>query len=161
MPQKLGITVGFTKHSYCMKKLMWMIDVDHVTRNNHRKYTNDYSLLQHSNVQWLCCRCQTLTFRSFKTSPSFYEPVANENITPESLSPTFNPLFTSSPKSHHQTTDNPAERSNTSPNYSKKAKSTKSSSRSSSFDIPQKKNLRVMSVNCYRTVVVLSTKEPI
>jgi hypothetical protein len=38
--------------------------------------TKDYSLLQRSNVQWLCCRCQTLnissfTFRSFEISQSF------------------------------------------------------------------------------------------
>lgn len=43
-----------------------------------------YSLLQHSNVQWVCCRCHTLnvssfTFRSIKMSPSFHAPIANEN----------------------------------------------------------------------------------
>ena len=57
--------------------------------------TKDYSLLQRSNVQWLYCRCQTInissfTFRSIEISPRFYEPITNENITPETLSPTFN-----------------------------------------------------------------------
>ena len=59
------------------------------------------------NAQCLCCRCQTMsissfTFQSFEISPSFYEPMANEDITLESLSPTFNPLFTGSHKSTDQ-----------------------------------------------------------
>ena len=80
----------------------------------------DYSLLQRSNVQWLCCRCQTLnissfTFRSFEIPPSFYEPIGNENIwiTFESVSATFNPLFTRSPKStDHHMSENRTRRSN-------------------------------------------------
>ena len=116
--------------------------------------TKDYSLLQRSNVQWLCCRCQTLnipnfTFRSFEISPTFYEPIANENITLESLSPTFNLLFTSSPKStDRHMSENPARRSNNSSHSSNKAKFTSSRTSSSAFDFPQNKSLRVMTVTC-------------
>ena len=31
-------TAGFTKHSYHMKELMCLLDVDHVTVNNRRKH---------------------------------------------------------------------------------------------------------------------------
>ena len=123
--------------------------------------TKEYSVLQRSLVQWVSCRCQTLKliyqaspYEALKSYQIFTNhAIANENITLESLSPTFNPLFTSSPKSTDQhMSENPTRRSNNSSRSSNKAKFTSSRTSSSAFDLPQKKNLRVMNVNC-RSVI--------
>ncbi|KAL8612698.1 hypothetical protein ACOMHN_025349 [Nucella lapillus] len=69
--------------------------------------SKDYSVLQRSNVQWLCCRCESMnvssfTFYDLEVTQNFYEPIADESLTSEILSPTFHPLFTSTPRPNKQ-----------------------------------------------------------
>ena len=65
--------------------------------------TKDFSLLEKSNVQWLCHKCDsincdTFTFRSFSLNCSnFYTPISDPNLTLESINSVFSPLKASSP----------------------------------------------------------------
>ena len=64
----------------------------------------DYELLHRSNVQWLCCKCDSInvnsfTFRSYETDSNFYAPIQGTDITLDSInSSVFSPLKSSSPK---------------------------------------------------------------
>ena len=105
--------------------------------------THDYELLERSNVQWLCCKCEsinvsTFTFRSYELETSnIYEPLSGLDITMESVRSTFSPLKTSSPKNRKN---------------SNKSRSTINSERSrlssNPYEAPPKKNLRIMTINC-------------
>lgn len=107
--------------------------------------THDYELLNRPNVQWLCCKCEsinisTFTFRSYELElTNVYEPISDTNITLESVSSAFSPLKASSPKlknnsQHSQHRTHPS--------------SERTTSSSNPYDIPTKRNLRVMTVNC-------------
>eukprot|EP00745_Piridium_sociabile_P040062 TRINITY_DN76314_c0_g1_i2.p1 TRINITY_DN76314_c0_g1~~TRINITY_DN76314_c0_g1_i2.p1 ORF type:complete len:1167 (+),score=240.29 TRINITY_DN76314_c0_g1_i2:25-3525(+) len=116
--------------------------------------TRDYSVLQRSNVSWQCCKCDTMnihsfTFRSFEISSNYYDPIADESLTSEVVSPTFKPMFTSSPRSVHSrpSSETSGQRSQ---NPSQRASSTQTSS--SIYDLPKKTNLRIMSLNCQSIV---------
>ena len=50
----------------------------------------DYELLHRSNVQWLCCKCDSIninsfTFRSYETDSNYYLPIAGTDITLDSI----------------------------------------------------------------------------
>ena len=104
----------------------------------------DYDLLQRPNVQWLCCKCEsinvsTFTFHSYELNTSnYYEPLTH-NITFESItSSTFSLLKVSSPK-----------RNNSASMDTSKCNKSKSRNNSSNvFNIPTKRNLRIMTLNC-------------
>lgn len=109
------------------------------------------SSLHRSNVAWICCRCNStnvdsFTFRSYEISPSYYEPISDGSIDSEIPSPTFDPLFTSSPQSNALN----GKRTRKTPQNSRhsgQAASQRSHS-SSVFDLPEKTNLRVLTINC-------------
>ena len=67
--------------------------------------TTDYELLQRSNVQWMCCKCDSLNVSSFTCysyhieNVSYYEPLNTTESFLDSLTSQFSPLKTSSPKS--------------------------------------------------------------
>ncbi|CAG2256563.1 unnamed protein product [Mytilus edulis] len=104
--------------------------------------TADYELLARSNVQWLCCKCDSINVSSFTfhnyelNTTNYYEPLSH-NITFESISSSiFSPLKASSPKL----------RSN-----SKTSQNTTNKSRIESkniFNLPERRNLRILTINC-------------
>ena len=107
--------------------------------------SKDFDILNRSNVNWLCCKCDSLncnsfTFHSYELECSnYYHPIADMSI--DSVSSAFSPLKTSSPG--HQ---------NRSANASKASKTKSSSSTSSRgksiYDLPAKQNLRILTLNC-------------
>ena len=105
--------------------------------------SSDYQLLQRSNVQWLCCLCDSInvnsfTFHSFDTDSNYYSPIQDSDITLDSIrSSVFSPLKTSSP--HLDTTQSVPSNS---------FRSHGSTRLSSSRTFPRKQNLRVLNVNC-------------
>ncbi|CAG2212034.1 unnamed protein product [Mytilus edulis] len=107
--------------------------------------TVDYELLQRSNVQWHCCKCESInvssfTFHSYELNTSnYYEPLTHD-ISFESVSSSiFSPLKTSSPrlKAQSSTTNNTKNCSNKSRTQS-----------SNVFNLNEKRNLRILTVNC-------------
>ncbi|VDI17133.1 Hypothetical predicted protein [Mytilus galloprovincialis] len=67
--------------------------------------SKDYELLEKSNVQWICCKCESMnissfTFRSYELETSnIYEQITGLDSTMDSISSVFSPLKSSSPKS--------------------------------------------------------------
>ena len=65
--------------------------------------TTDYELLQRSNVQWMCCKCDSLNVSSFTyhsyeiENVSYYEPLNTTESFLDSFTSQFSPLKTSSP----------------------------------------------------------------
>lgn len=117
--------------------------------------TYDYELLQKSNIQWMCCKCDSLnvdsfTYHSFELhTTNMFWPLSKSNITINSESDTsvFNPVHTSSPKT-----------SNTSQNSKNRSRSSRTeSTKSNVFNLPPKENLRIMTVNC-RSVIEKKTE---
>ena len=107
--------------------------------------STDFELLQRSNVQWMCCRCDsinvdTFTFHSYDLDPNYYSPIQDQNITLESVSSVFSPLKASSPR----------DRKNSDRTRSVHDSVSKSHSQSSYSlpKVPTKKNLRILNVNC-------------
>ena len=108
--------------------------------------TYDYELLERSNVQWLCCKCEsinvtTFTFRSYELHLSnIYEPLSYVDSSMDSIrTDVFSPLKTSSPKQ------------NTSRQNASKKEGSKTSTTSEDqnpYSVPKKQNLRIMTVNC-------------
>ena len=106
--------------------------------------SDDYELLQKSNVLWHCCKCDnivcsTFTFRSFEiSSTNYYEPISELESTLESIksSDPFSPLKASSPKSRSNST---------SLDHTQRTDKTRSSSM---YGIQEKENLRILTVNC-------------
>jgi len=109
--------------------------------------TTDYELLQRSNVQWMCCKCDSLNVSSFTyhayeiENESYYEPLTTELSYMDSFTSLFSPLKTSSPKTKSTTTKN-------SPVTNKTKEYTKDSTHVQPFNICNKRNLRFMTVNC-------------
>ena len=124
----------------------------------------DYRALCHSNVQWICCKCETInistfTFRSYElSSQNYYEPLS-EDISQNSWKSTdqFSPLLTSSPKTlppqqsknqlskHSLSTDNRQE------NEHRKQNSVEDRTSAAFSDVPElktKENLRILNINC-------------
>jgi hypothetical protein len=106
--------------------------------------TYDYELLERSNVQWFCCKCEsinvsTFTFRSYELETSnIYEHLSNFNDSLDSIRSVFSPIKTSSPNTNQHTR-----------NFSVKSSECSRSTRSSNpYDIPPKKNIRIITVNC-------------
>ena len=108
--------------------------------------TTDYELLQRSNVQWMCCKCDSLNVSSFTyhsyeiENVSYYEPLNTTESFLDSFTSQFSPLKTSSPKSAQ----------NNSKSHRKEPNSTnKSRTESTSIpNLPPKRNLRILTVNC-------------
>ena len=67
--------------------------------------TTDYELLQRSNVQWMCCKCERLnvfsfTYHSYEIeNVSYYEPLNTTESFLDSLTSQISPIKTSSLKS--------------------------------------------------------------
>jgi hypothetical protein len=66
--------------------------------------TQDYELLDRSNVQWLCCKCESINVSPFTSYElklrNIYEPISDLNITLESIPSVFSTLKSSSPNSY-------------------------------------------------------------
>ena len=111
--------------------------------------TQDYELLERSNVQWHCCKCESINvtsfiFHSYEINISnVYEPLSLLDGTLDSVKTgVFSPLKTSSPKPENiSSTNNSKSRRNSS-------KTSEHHSDSNPYDIPKKQNLRIMTVNC-------------
>ena len=113
-------------------------------------YCNDYRDLEGTNVEWLCCKCDSIncdsfTFRSYelKTSNSFH-PLTQINSSIDSVhSSVSSSLHTSSPKNRNNF-------SNSRKKYSTRSTSSTSSStyHEPFHDMSKKQNLRVMNINC-------------
>ncbi|CAC5371135.1 unnamed protein product [Mytilus coruscus] len=103
-----------------------------------------YDLLQRSNVQWLCCKCEsinvsTCTFHSYELNTSNYYDPLTHNSTFESITlNAFSPLKASSPKGINSMNNN----------TSKSNKSKNRTNSSNVFNIPKKQNLRILTLNC-------------
>ena len=118
--------------------------------------SNDYALLERSNVQWLCHKCDSIncdsfTFRSFSLNCSnYYNPIIDPNVTIESVNSVFSPLRTSSPSDPRESFSK--NQKSTSCKDTSAIKGTKSNSKNSTspYDLPEKKHLRILSVNCQR-----------
>lgn len=139
--------------------------------------SSDFDALQRPSVQWICPKCDSLncdsfTFRSFSFSENYYSPLQGLDGSLPSItqSQRFSPLKTSSPCSdhHHSTsqspdhyhrqhtpnaTQPPTQRSHhgsySGPHPAEHHHSTPNPNNSSSmFNVPKKKNLRIMVVNC-------------
>ena len=107
--------------------------------------STDYELLQRSNVQWMCCKCDSLNVSSFTyhsyeiENVSYYEPLTTDLSYTDSFMSSFSPLKTSSPK-EKSITKNKSDVNNT----------TNRSMRETTqpFSINRKRNLRIMTINC-------------
>ena len=107
--------------------------------------TEDYELLQKSNVQWICCKCESINVTSFTyhtyelDSSNYYEPPTYPESIMDSFTSTtaFNPIKTSSPKSHQNVSGIPSRHS-----------STKETTGPAMYNISNKNNLRILTVNC-------------
>ena len=125
--------------------------------------SSDYALLNRSHVQWLCHKCDsincdTFTFRSFSLNCSnYFSPLLDPNVTIDSITSTFSPLKTSSPhvgdnkasiSSHCQSPRKHRNGSTTRPSNESKHRSKRNSS--NIYDLPDKRHLRILTVNCQR-----------
>lgn len=105
--------------------------------------TEDYELLQRSNVQWICCKCESINVTSFTyhtyelDSSNYYEPLTYPESLMDSFTSTtaFSPIKTSSPKSHQNVSGIPSRHSST-------------NETTGMYNISNKKNLRILTVNC-------------
>ena len=106
--------------------------------------TADYELLQRSNVQWFCCKCDSINVLSFTyhtyqlgNDTSYYEPLTTPASFTESFTSKFSPLKTSSPKplKANETHESSMNRSN-------------SRNQTANHHIPKKRNLRILTINC-------------
>ena len=130
--------------------------------------TNDFALLDKSNIQWLCHKCEsinvdTFTFRSYSLNCSnYYAPIQDPNVTIDSIasSNVFSPLKTSSPtcdnrvpsrNTRSSSNDQAATANEQSYKYptNQKTKARKLNS-SSLYNLPGKNHLRILTINCQR-----------
>ncbi len=126
--------------------------------------SNDYDLLQRSNVQWICPKCDsincdTFTFHSYELSCSnYYHPLSEGNQTIDSITSntsTFSPLKASSPKprkhpptsSHHPTDRQTPEHTSSLP-PSHPSPSSHHTNSTNAYNLPKKNNLRILTLNC-------------
>lgn len=136
----------------CENPVTWSTDgvcCDECSLWHHRSCIEmsiaDYNLLHRSNVQWLCYKCNSInvdsfTYHSFelKSSNSFsvlsdLNQDCNLTLPPFDESASDLPQHTSTPKSHHTTS---------------KHSTDNCSEGSIGLCLPQKSNLRLMTVNC-------------
>ena len=105
--------------------------------------STDYELLQKPNIQWLCCKCEsinvtTFTLHSYELNTSnYYDPLTHNRTFESVTSNAFSPLKASSP--------------NTNNSYTTTTKMNTSKNRSNSsnvFNLPAKRNLIILTVNC-------------
>ena len=106
-----------------------------------------FEVLNRSNVNWLCCKCDRIncnsfTFHSYELECSnYYSLIADISI--DSLSSAFSPLKTSNPGAGSRPT------SNTSRNRIPSQTSHTPSARTKSlYRLPTKQNLRILTLNC-------------
>ena len=107
------------------------------------KCGKDFQILNRSNVSWLCCQCDSIncnsfTFHSYELECSnFYYPIADISI--DSIESLFSPLKTSSPGQRDP--------NRSKPRTSKTSSSTSSSRGKSIYNLPEKRNLRILILN--------------
>jgi hypothetical protein len=106
--------------------------------------SQDYELLEKSNVRWICCKCEginisTFTFRCYELETSnIYEHITRIDLTLDSIPPFFSSLKTSSPKKRETFNI---------PNSELTFNSRRSHHLSSNpYEVSAKKNLRIMTV---------------
>ncbi|CAC5405830.1 unnamed protein product [Mytilus coruscus] len=107
--------------------------------------TTDYELLQRSNVQWMCWKCDSLnvslfTYHAYEIeNVRYYEPLTTDLSFVDSFSSSFSPLVTSIPKeksiSKHRSDVN-------------RTRNSVKDTTPPPFNINNKRNLRIMTVNC-------------
>lgn len=97
--------------------------------------SNDFAMLERSNVQWLCHKCDsinndTFTFRSLLLNCSnYYTSLTDPDITSNSVTSSFSPLKT-------RYISQPEMRKSSRPNSS------------TVYHVPEKKTTRILTVNC-------------
>ena len=128
--------------------------------------TKDFELLNKSNIQWHCHKCDTMncdsfTFRSFSLNcTNFYSPLSDIDLTFESINSVFSPLKTSSPAQTNRSNNTPQPTTprrkrptsnswSSNPNNDGKTKNPRSNS-SNLYNLPTKNHLRILTVNCQR-----------
>ena len=151
---------------YCHRPVTWDSNSDGVCCDGdgcdlwHHKScielcSEDFQLLNRTNVQWHCCKCEhiniaSFTFHSFYSdiTSNYYAPIQDSNLTLDSLkSPdplgnkNFNPLKVSTPKLNSRNDHSQGS------SLSNKTSSDQSSS-SSPPAKPVKENLRILNINC-------------
>ena len=106
--------------------------------------SKDFEVLNRSNVNWLCCKCDSMncnsfTFHSYELEcANYYHPIADISI--DSVVSAFSPLKTSSPGNRNRSVNR---------SRSSRSKSSFSSHQSKSiYDLPSKQNLRLLTLNC-------------
>ena len=111
--------------------------------------TYDYELLERSNVQWLCCKCEsinvtTFTFRSYEIHLSnIYEPLSYIDSSFDSIrTEVFSPLKTSSPKQNNNS------KQNTTNGKRGGSKTSTTTEGDNPYSVPKKQNLRILTINC-------------
>ncbi len=122
--------------------------------------TADYELLNRSNVQWICCKCEsinvtTFTFHSYISESNYFTPLTDNTIESITSNSTFSPITTSSPRQRTPKTSRNSPdtgNGNPSPRRNKVAKHHTPTSKSNISDpytiTPIGGNLRVLTVNC-------------
>ena len=121
----------------------------------------EYLLLNRSNTQWKCPRCDSInvdsfTFNSFELSCyNSFSPLAHADARSsiDSLSSNpFSPKHTSSPQQrprrNSSTNSQNTRHRHSHPRHSQKSTSSTSTDDSSVFSLPKKSNLRTLNVNC-------------
>ena len=120
---------------------------------HHRSCTDmcskDYSLINRSNVQWYCFKCETMnvlsfTFSSYEINPSYYDPISEVNFSGDSLNGHFIPLQTSSPVSNPKT---PSPNQKEKYHHAKQNPKTSDSSFTSSTNQKRKSNLHILTID--------------
>ncbi|KAL8612442.1 hypothetical protein ACOMHN_058570 [Nucella lapillus] len=110
--------------------------------------SSDYALLQRSNVQWICPKCDSIncdsfTFHSYELSCSnYYNPLSEDNTTIDSISS--HPLVFSPLKIQHATS------TSTGHSHHTPAADKPRSDSSNVYGLPKKSNLRILTLNCQR-----------
>lgn len=125
----------------------------------------EYRALCQSNVQWMCCKCETInsssfTFRSYEfTTSNYYEPLS-EDLSQNTLKSTdrFSPLLSSSPKTpflYHEDDKNQHTNKCCPPTEEKEEHQRKDSVQDGTTaafsEVPEQKkreNLRILNINC-------------
>ena len=103
----------------------------------------------------MCCKCDSMnvdsfTYRSFELyTTNMFLPLSHIDDTMESIKSTcaFSPLHTSSPRNKSNNNTKEARNSST-PNIRNGSKRDNSNSTTNIFSVPNKLNLRIMTMNC-------------
>ena len=112
--------------------------------------SKDFSLLNRSNVSWICCKCDctnlsSFTFHSFSIgSNSFYHPIQDESVD-GSVQSNFSPLKASTPEPRPRGKETRTTGSGTPSSQS--LNSIKNISQDDSHGPTKKETLRIMNIN--------------